>query len=194
MKPILTRRTGWRTRFSGLPVAILFFTALQSIASADEWAQFVDRYLTAYFELHPDQAVKAGRHEFDGRLPDWSPGGLRKTAEFLHRSREEAVRFDKLDDRQQFERDYLTAEIERELFWREKAQWPTKNPIFYTDLGAGLDPNVYVVRNYAPLNVRLRGYIGYAKSLPTAVEQIKRNLRPPLPKTYVDLGRAVLAE
>jgi hypothetical protein len=170
---------------------LLFSVAAPPLAAADEWDAFVERYLTGYFELHPDQAVKAGRHEFDGRLPDWSPGGLRKTAEFLHRSRAEAARFEMLDDRQQFERAYLTAEIDRELFWREKARWPTKNPIFYTDLGAGLDPNVYVVRNYAPLDVRLRGFIGYARSLPRAVEQIKRNLRPPLPKTYVDLGRAV---
>jgi hypothetical protein len=171
--------------------AWLFLVAVQPFAAADEWDDFVDRYLTGYFELHPDQAVKAGRHEFDGHLPDWSPGGLRKTAEFLHRSREEAARFEKLDARQQFEREYLTAEIDRELFWSEKAQWPAKNPIFYSDLGAGLDPSVYVVRNYAPLDVRLRGYIGYARSFPKAVEQIKRNLRPPLPRTYVDLGRAV---
>jgi hypothetical protein len=190
-RSILSERTRLQARLFGLLAALLFVTATQPSANADPWDDFIERYLTGYFELHPDQAVKAGRHEFDGRLPDWSPGGLRKTAEFLMRSREEAARFAYLSDRQRFERDYLTAEIDRELFWREKAQWPSKNPIFYMDLGAGLDPNVYVVRNYAALEVRLRGYIGYAKSLPKAVEQIERNLRPPLPKTYVDLGRNV---
>jgi hypothetical protein len=190
MSQTVQKRMCWPAKIFALGVLILF-TALDPVAAAEEWDAFVERYLTGYFELHPDQAVRAGRHELDGRLPDWSPGGLRKTAEFLHRSREEAARFAYLNDRQRFERDYFTAEIDRELFWREKAQWPMKNPIFYTDLGAGLDPSVYVTRNYAPLEVRLRGYIGYAKSIPKAVEEIKRNLRPPLPRTYVDLGRTV---
>jgi len=180
-----------QTKLSGLLTALLFFLALQTSAMADDWDEFVERYLTGYFELHPDEAVKAGRHEFDGRLPDWSPAGLRKTAEFLHRNRREAARFEGLKPGQQFERDYLTAEIDRELFWLEKAQWPLKNPYFYVGLGTGLDPSVYVTRKYAPDEVRLRGYIGYARALPKAVEQIKRNLRLPLPKTYVNLGRVV---
>jgi hypothetical protein len=180
-----------QTKLCGWLAAVLVCLALRTPAVADEWDDFIERYLTGYFELHPDQAVKAGRHEFDGRLPDWSPEGLRKRAEFLHQNRAQAAKFAYLNAGQKFERDYLTAEIDRELFWLEKAQWPSKNPMFYLDLGGGLDPNVYVVRNYAPLEVRMRGYVGYARAVPKAVEQIQRNLRPPLPKTYVDLGRNV---
>jgi hypothetical protein len=191
MKSILPQQTRWRTNLCALLSALLLFHAVEGSAAADDWDAFVDRYLTGYFELHPDEAVKAGRHEFDGQLPDWSSAGLRRTTEFLHRNRTEAGRFEGLKPSQRFERDYLTAEIDRELFWLEKAEWPHRNPLFYLGLGSGLDPSVYVTRKYAPAEVRLRGYIGFARQIPRAVEQIKRNLRLPLPKTYVDLGRMV---
>ena len=38
---------------------------------------------------------------------------------------------------------------------------------------------------YAPLDQRLRAYTDYARAVPTALEQIRKNLRTPLPKTYV---------
>ena len=45
--------------------------AQTSAASAD-WDKYIAAYLDAYFAAHPDQAVSAGRHEFDGKLPDFS--------------------------------------------------------------------------------------------------------------------------
>jgi hypothetical protein len=190
MKSTLPRR-GLRTTLTGVYAALFFFATLHGSAAAQDWDAFIDRHLTGYFELHPDEAVKAGRHEFDGRLPDWSAAGLRKTAEFLHRQREDAARFENLSAGQEFERQYLTAEIDRELFVLEKARGFQRNPMLYLGLGSGLDPSVYITREYAPLEVRLRGYTGFARQIPTAVENIKRNLRTPLPKTFVDVGRAV---
>ncbi|MEX2137664.1 MAG: DUF885 domain-containing protein [Pirellulales bacterium] len=191
MKSILLPRIRSRTRIFALLSLLFFVHAFPTSVLAQEWDAFVDRYLNGYFELHPDEAVKAGRHEFDGRLPDWSPAGLRKTAEYLHRNREEAARFKHLNRGQEFERQYLTAEIDRELFVLEKAHGPQRNPLFYLGLGSGLDPSVYITRKYAPAEVRLRGYTGFAQQIPQAVENIKRNLRTPLPKTFVDVGRAV---
>ena len=40
------------------------------------WDVFVDQFIEHYFILQPTFAVNAGRHEFDGKLPDWSPAGL----------------------------------------------------------------------------------------------------------------------
>src|SRR5207245_9744544 len=44
--------------------------------SSQSWELFVNEFLDAYFAAHPDAAVRAGRHEFDGRLPDWSTEGI----------------------------------------------------------------------------------------------------------------------
>jgi hypothetical protein len=79
-----------------------------------------------------------------------------------------------LDERQRFERDYLVSLIDGDLFWLGSAQWPYKNPMFYS---RALDPNAYVTRTYAPLAQRLCAYITYAKAIPLAVKQIQGNLR-----------------
>ncbi len=153
-----------------------------------DWDTFVDHFVEDYFVAHPDFAVRAGRHEFDGKLPDWSPAGLAKEAERLGSNRKGALEFDpaKLDKQQRFERDYLIAVIDRDLFWLTSARWPFKNPMAYA---SALDPNVYVARAYAPLDARMRAYIDYAKAVPNAVKQIRSNLRTPLPHTYVDIGK-----
>ncbi|MGH8578578.1 MAG: DUF885 domain-containing protein [Gammaproteobacteria bacterium] len=99
---------------------------------ASDWDSFVNRFVEDYFIARPNFAVHAGRHEFDGKLPDWSRDGLEKEVERLDANRKRALQF---------------------------------------------DPAV-------------RAYISYAKAVPRAVEQI-RNLRTPLPRTYVDVGKTV---
>jgi uncharacterized protein (DUF885 family) len=155
------------------------------------WDTYVEGFLQSYFTAHPDAAVIAGRHEFDGKLPDWTEAGLKKEIERLRAEREKATAFKdaQLDERQRFERDYLLSTIDDELFWREAAEWPYRNPYFYAD---ALDPDVYVSREYAPLPDRLRAYTAYARNVPAAVEQLRRNLRTPLPRTYVQIGRTSL--
>ena len=191
MKSILLPCTRASRRIFASLCALLFVLSFPSSILAQQWDAFVERHLTGWFELHPDEAVKAGRHEFDGRLPDWSAAGLRKTADFLHRQREAAARFENLNHGQNFERQYLLAEIDRELFVLEKARGFQRNPLLYLGIGSGLDPSVYITRNYAPAENRLRGYTGFAQQIPKAVENIKRNLRTPMPKTFVDVARAV---
>jgi uncharacterized protein DUF885 len=151
------------------------------------WDSYVSDFLDSYFEAHPDFAVRAGRHEFDGKLPDWSSEGIMREIKRLHAEKDRVQDFDdsSLDERQQFERDYVLSVVDADLFWLESAEWPYRNPQFYAD---AIDPDVYVSRPYAPLEQRIRAYTDYAKSIPTALEQIRKNLRTPLPKTYVNIG------
>ncbi|MGH8538605.1 MAG: DUF885 family protein [Gammaproteobacteria bacterium] len=157
-----------------------------------DWDAFVNRFIEDYLVTHPDVAVRAGRHEFDGKLPDWSPAALKKEGDWLHSHRKRALAFNpaRLDEHQRLERDYLIAVIDGNLFWLASAEWPYKNPMFYAE---ALDPNVYVTREYAPLPARMRAYIDYAKAVPIAVQQIRNNLRTPLPRTYIDVARKVFA-
>ncbi len=151
------------------------------------WDSLVNEFLDSTFAARPDIAVNAGRHEFDGRLPDWSDAGLENERGRLEEWR---ARIDKadtvaLDTARRIERQYMIAVIDGQLFWLERADWPHRNPTFYTD---ALDPDVYVSRAYAPLDTRLRAYIAYARSVPGAARQIQANLRTPLPRTFIDRG------
>ena len=162
----------------------------QSAMTANDsksWDSYVNEFLEAYFVAHPDFAVRAGRHEFDGKLPDWSAEGIAKEIKRLHAEKDRVAGFpdSALDERQRFERGYVASVIDGDLFWLESAEWPMRCPQFYAD---AIDPDVYVSREYAPLDQRLKAYIAYAKAVPTAVDQIRKNLRTPLPKTFVNIG------
>jgi uncharacterized protein (DUF885 family) len=157
-------------------------------AASPQWDAFVNQFLNDYFNARPDVGVHAGRHEFDGKLPDWSDAGIKNQIQRLHASRDQAAGFadSALDERQRFERQYVIATIDKDLFWMEKAEWPYRSPYFYAD---SIDPDVYVSREYAPLEKRLAAYTSYAKAVPNALTQIRANLRLPLPRTFVRIGR-----
>lgn len=190
------------TTFS-LPLALRIFFALLALAgsirieaapAADKgptWSGFVTDFLNGYFAAHPEAAVYAGRHEFDGRLPDWSPEGLINEMARLKTQRAVALAFpsEQLDEAQRFERDYLVAQISTQLFWLATADGPHRNPFFYAD---ALDPDVYVSRPYAPLPVRLQAYTRYARAVPLALDQIKVNLNGTLAKPLVAIGRVAI--
>lgn len=156
-------------------------------SNSKAWNSYVNEFIEAHFVARPDFAVRAGRHEFDGKIPDWSSEGLAAERRRLHAARDRVTSFQDsaLDERQRFERDYVAAVIDSDLFWLESAEWPMRCPQFYAD---AIDPDVYVSREYAPLDRRLRAYTSYARAIPLALDQIRKNLRTPLPKTFVNIG------
>ena len=159
--------------------------------SNPQWDEQIEQYLNGYFAANPTFAVYQGKHEFDGKLPDWSEGGLKQQIDFLKDQRAKAAAFkdDQLDERQRFERDYLVAQIDGDLFWRETVDLPHTNPYFYA---GALDPDVYVSRPYAPLETRIKAYTTYARNVPAALEQIKKNLNQPLSAPLVKIGRTTI--
>lgn len=154
-----------------------------------DWTAFTDRFIEDYFQLEPFFAVIAGRHEFDGRMPDWSASGLQQQVSWLNRMRAQAEQFNAatLIGRQRFERDYLLSVIDTELFRIDRARFPFVNPAWYIDR---IDPDVYLSRDYAPLEKRFAAYIGYAQAIPRVAADIRANLRTPLPKSFVERGIA----
>ena len=170
-------------------VAVTACRSQESGRPAREWDRFVSGFIETYFAANPLFAVYQGRHEFDGRFPDWSDAGLLAWTRRLHGLRDSAAAFpvDSADPSRSLERDYLLAVIDRDLFWQERADWPRRNPAWYADQ---IDPNVYLARPYAPLAERMRAYTRWARSLPNALAQMRANLQTPMPRPYADIGRA----
>ena len=162
----------------------------QPVAKAD-WDGYVDKFLKDYFDANPQFAVYAGKHEYDGKLADWSEDGLKKEITRLKAEREKAAAFKDadLDERQRFERDYLISQIDKDLFWQETVDYPHTNPNYYSD---AIDPDVYVSRAYAPLETRIKSYTAYAKNVPTALQQIKTAMKLPLAKNLAKIGRQTI--
>ena len=147
----------------------------------------VNEFIDGAFQHNPVFAANAGKHEFDGKLPDYSPAGLKATADWLHAQRDRFAAFgdDKLDEKGRFQRDYVLAVIDGQLFWLEDSGFAYNNPAFYT---GDLSPSMYLTRPYAPLAQRMAAFVTYQEALPKAIEQIKANFKLPLPATYIDLG------
>jgi hypothetical protein len=169
-------------------VMLLACRSQQADLSARDWDKFVSGFVETYFGANPLFAVYQGRHEFDGRFPDWSDAGLQRWAGRLQQLRDSAAAFsiDSADATRDLERDYLTAVIDRDLFWLERADWPHRSPSWYADQ---IDPNVYLARAYAPLPDRMRAYTRWARELPGALTQMRANLHTPMPRAYADIGR-----
>jgi uncharacterized protein (DUF885 family) len=156
------------------------------------WTAFMNRTIEGYFRNNPDFAVNQGRHEFDGQLPDWSGTGLANRESFLRSTIAAAQAFgdSDLSREERFERDYLVAVMRGNLFWIATAEQPRTNPAYYIN---ALDPSVYVTRPYAPADQRLRAYIRYLQAVPRAAQQVRANLRTPMPLSFVDYGKAGFA-
>jgi len=157
-----------------------------SQASLD-WQEAANGFVQSYFAAQPFFAAQAGKHDYDGQLPDVSEHGLRREVARLHEERDRIAKIDPtpLLPNERFDREYLLNVADRDLYWLEKAHYPSSNPYWYV---GNLDPDLYLSRNYAPLNVRLKAYIKYARNVPKMAKDIQDNLKGPLPRTYIELG------
>jgi hypothetical protein len=155
--------------------------------ASQAWLKISNAFIENYMQAQPAFAAQSGRHEFDGQLPDVSAHGLKREIARLHDQRDQIAAVDAggLEPRERFDREYLLAVVDKDLFWIEKTQFPFSNPAWY--LGQ-IDPDVYLSRNYAPLEKRMKAYIKYAQGIPKIAASIKENLKSPMPKTYVELG------
>jgi hypothetical protein len=159
-------------------------------AKADtEWPAFVDSFIEARFKADPYFAVQAGRHDFDGRMPDWSRAALDADVSELRKFQTDLAKYDPaaLTPPQRFELEYLRWVADTQLFWLTSAESPNRNPAWYLER---LDPSMYLTREYAPLPKRLEGFLGYARAVPALTANIRANLRTPLPKAFIERGVA----
>ena len=158
-------------------------------AANSDWPAFVDRFIEASMKADPYFAVGAGRHEFDGQMPDWSRAALDAEVARIQGVAGELANFDvsHLNTSRRFERDVLQWVAETQLFWMDSAQQPYTNPAWYLER---LDPSMYLTREYAPLPKRMEGFLGYARAVPRLTASIRENLRTPLPKAFIERGVA----
>lgn len=165
--------------------------AAGSEARSEPWDDFVTVFLDEWWRAHPIHAATAGLHQYDGLFPDWSRAGIQAEIDRLRLMRERATDFapGALAGGQRFEREYLLAWIDRQLFWMDEAEWPFRNPEYYFDWSSDrINPDLYFTKPYAPLAERMAAYILWAENLPAAMAEIRDNLRTPMPRTWAEQG------
>jgi len=157
-----------------------------SATDSTRWQAFVKTTIDHWFAVDPAFAIYEGAHQYDGKLPDWSDAGLKARAAFLHSVIDDAGAFEGLSATDRFERDYMVQVAKGQLFWLEDADQPHTNPEFY--INGGLDPNVYVSRDYADKSTRMKAMIAFFKAVPAQAANIRANLPAALPASFIKLG------
>tara|TARA_R110002049_G_scaffold157184_3_gene322183 strand:+ start:8602 stop:10326 length:1725 start_codon:yes stop_codon:yes gene_type:complete len=170
-------------------VAVLFIAACggeqaneQAPAEQLSWAAFQDKVLSEYHQYNPELAVDAGLHEYDGMASDFSRASIDAYIAWLEQTLTEIATYEQLEGRDAFDRDYLAQALRGDLFFVRDSGFLQSNPVAYA---GSLGFSVYVDREYAPLEERIRAYTTYISTLPGRLEQMRDNLQPPLPAPYV---------
>ena len=137
-----------------------------------------------FWDFYPTAGARIGRHEYDGRLPDLSPGKVGRRIEELRRgvAQLSGISPDALDPEQRLSYRLLDLLLKRELFTLEEMRPLENNPmrqVGYLNVGG------YVRRDYAPLSDRLRSATVVLQQVPDFLHLLDTYLSP-------EVGRPVL--
>ncbi|HET9824845.1 MAG TPA: DUF885 family protein, partial [Chitinophagaceae bacterium] len=152
--------------------------------------QLSDEFLKGYLDWRPQAAVALGFHEYDGKIADFSKNSLDAELKRLRRYDQKLASIDTAALSQKMFYDYriLRLAIKNEIFNFEDFKVYSHNPMTYAGL---LDVNLYIKRNYAPLEQRLRSIIAVERQAPLIVEAAKANLDGSLPKPYIETAISI---
>ena len=131
------------------------------------------RAIREHWDFLPTAGSRIGLHEYDGRVPDFSAGRIRRRVEQLHQSLAQlsALPSDPTPNgaadpdarMDQLNRSLLELFLRRELFNLEEMRTLETNPqrqVGYIGVGS------YVQRDYAPLPDRLRSATSALRQVP----------------------------
>ena len=152
-----------------------------------EYEAVAEEYIKGYFAARPLQGTALGLHEYDGKITDYSRLALDAELSRLRRFDDRLAKFDpsKLSPRQSVDLRILQAAVKKELFQMQDMSIFERNPMVYA---RAADVNVYVKRNFAPLEDRVRSLVTIESQIPNILIAAKTNLSDVLPKPYVELA------
>ena len=152
-----------------------------------EYEAVAEEYIKGYFAARPLQGTALGLHEYDGKITDYSRLALDAELSRLRRFDDRLAKFDssQLGPRQSLDLRILQAAVKKELFQMQDVSIFERNPMVYA---RAADVNVYVQRNFAPLEDRVRSLVAIESQIPNILIAARTNLNEVLPKPYVELA------
>ena len=164
------------------------FTSALALQTPDsEYEAIAEEFIKGYFAARPLLGTTMGLHEYDGKITDYSRLALDAELSRLKRFDDRLQKFelDKLSQRQSIDLRILQAAIRKEIFQREAMSTYERDPMVYA---RAADVNIYIKRNFAPLDDRVRSIVAIESQVPNILIAARTNLDPVLPKPYVELA------
>ena len=155
--------------------------------SSSQLNALAERLIAEHWDFYPTTGARIGRHEYDGRLPDFSPPQISRRLQAIRRGATELQTLDKasLDPDELLSHRMLELFLERELFTLEEMRPLENNPMEQADF---LDMGNYVLRDYAPLEDRLNAATAALRQVPDFLHMLDASLRNDLSPTMVDVS------
>src|SRR6266487_1853368 len=152
-----------------------------------EYEAVAEEYIKTYLAAHPLEGTALGLHEYDGKISDYSRLALDAELSRLRRFDDRLAKFDpaKLSARQSIDLRILQAALKKDLFEMQDMSVFDRNPMVYA--GAA-DVNVYIKRNFAPLEDRVRSLVAIESQIPNILIAARTNLNEVVPRPYVELA------
>ncbi len=179
-----------RKTFSfGVILLTLCFSSAGFAAQTEdaEYESVAEEYIKTYLAAHPLQGTALGLHEYDGKITDYSRLALDAELNRLQRFDDRLSKFDpsKLSSRQSIDLRILQTAVKRDLFEIQEMSIFERNPMVYA---RAADVNVYIKRNFAPLEDRVRSLVAIESQIPNILIAARTNLNEKLPKPFVELA------
>ena len=189
LKPGVNKSALWKA-FRPLIALVELLLAGATFAAQtqdSEYEAVAEEYVKTYLAAHPLQGTALGLHEYDGKISDYTRLALDAELSRLRRFDDRLAKFDpnKLNQRQSIDLRILQAAVKRELFEIQDMSVFERNPMVYASAG---DVNVYIKRNFAPLEDRVRSLVAIESQIPNILIAARTNLDEKLPKPFVELA------
>ena len=192
LKPCVNESGLWKTAsFILCLVTLCLFSERTQVFAAEaedgEYEAVAEEYIKGYLAAHPLEGTALGLHEYDGKITDYSRLALDAELSRLRRFDDRLSKFDpsKLSPRQSVDLRILQTAVKKDLFEMQDMSVFERNPMVYA---RAADVNVYIKRNFAPLEDRVRSLVAIESQIPNIVIAAKTNLNAVVPKPYVELA------
>ncbi|MEO8664394.1 MAG: DUF885 domain-containing protein [Ignavibacteria bacterium] len=146
-----------------------------------------EKFISEYLDLNPQYATSLGFHQYDGKISDNSLASINEEIAWYESYKQRLSEIDpsSLNKENYIGYKILWNEVNQSLFNLIERKSYANNPMGYAGT---IDVNIYISRDFAPIEDRVRSIIEIEKNAPKIFEQARTNLNDVLPKPYVELA------
>ena len=159
--------------------------------SGDETFQKLSKnFIDGYLAWRPEQAVSLGFHDYDGKISHLDKASLDNELARLKNYDQQLSALDTaaLSEKMFYDYRILRCGIRGEIFNFEDMDVYKKNPMTYARI---IDLNIYVKRNFASLEDRLKSIIAIENHAAEIFSAAKSNLNDSLARPYVEIATLI---
>src|SRR5437588_10862523 len=174
-------------RFLALSLVVIGPVVSAAQNTDAEFTAVAEEFIKGYLNAHPLLATRLGFHEYDGRADDFSRLALDAELQRLRRFEDRLRKFEpeELNARNGIDLRLLQAAIANELFQFQDVHKFERNPMTYAHCA---DLNIYIARNFAALDDRVRSLTAIESQIPNILIAGKTNLKAVSPRHHVELA------